>query len=306
MRNVLFTKNPIGILGSLSIKKCIESEPETVCIVSNEVLAKIKLDSKKEVIKIDREVNDPDGQITDCFQLNDGTQWFAGPEIGYQHWPIQNMYYEEVAYLPTDPGINVVERYWLSSQGVYIYASQKDPLFIDQNNHKDKHLCLVTKNKIPYPNRNKITLSYEIGIFKDPKSAHKNVIDQHFGKPSGHPNPAMVEHPIWSTWAQYKVHINETIILKFAQDIIRHGFKNSQLEIDDNWETCYGSAVFDPVKFPDIPRFMKQLKDLGFNVTLWIHPFINEDCKESYDEALQRGYFVKNHEGNVHTTWWQG
>jgi len=34
------------------------------------------------------------------------------------------------------------------------------------------------------------------------------------------------------------------------------------------------------------------LQSLGFLVTLWIHPFINDDC-ESFTFADQKGYFVK-------------
>ena len=43
----------------------------------------------------------------------------------------------------------------------------------------------------------------------------------------------MMKSPIWSTWARYKVNINESVILTYADEILSHGFSNSQLEIDD-------------------------------------------------------------------------
>ena len=94
----------------------------------------------------------------------------------------------------------------------------------------------------------------------------------------------MFTHPVWSSWAQYKTEINESVILNFAQDIVDHGFDNSQLEIDDNWESCYGDATFDPQKFPDPGRLVRSVKKLGFRTTLWIHPFINTEC-QAYSEA---------------------
>lgn len=308
MQNVLMTSYPNASQKRAKIKDCVVGEPTTQCIYWGDVAhTQITVDPKSEVVKISREVNDTKGEIIDCYQLTENTQWFGGPQIRYQHWPIQGMYYEEEPYVTTHPNnIAIAERYWLSSRGIYIYVSEKDPLFIDQNNVEEKHLCLIAKNKNPYPKRDKITLNYEIGLFGDPKLAHRNVIEKHFGKPSNHPNPLMVEHPIWSTWAQYKVNINDAVVLKFAKDIKKYGFNNSQIEIDDNWETCYGSAEFDPIKFPDVPGLVQQLKDLGFHVTLWIHPFINEECEESYIEANDPGYFVKNEDGVVHTTWWQG
>lgn len=307
MENTL-NLNSKSIIANQTVKDCGPKDPHSICVYSGEIEhTKIKIDPKSEVVEISREINDPDGEIADCYQLVDGVQWFGGPQIRYQHWPIQNMYFEEEPYVTTHPtNIAIAERYWLSSRGIYIYASEKDPLFIDQNNVEDKHLCLIAKNKKPYPRRDKITLRYEIGVFDSPKSAHRNVVEKHFGKPRGHPNPLMVEHPIWSTWAQFKVNVDEAVVLKFAQDIKKNGFNNSQIEIDDNWETCYGSAEFDPLKFPDIRGLVNQLKDLGFKVTLWIHPFINENCEESYIEAFNKGYFVKNEKNEVHTTWWQG
>jgi myogenesis-regulating glycosidase len=47
------------------------------------------------------------------------------------------------------------------------------------------------------------------------------------------------------------------------------------------------------------------LKSQGFRVTLWIHPFMNENCP-SFDAAKAAGYFVKDEEGNTRTQWWNG
>ena len=74
----------------------------------------------------------------------------------------------------------------------------------------------------------------------------------------------MMSFPIWSTWAQYKTQINESVVLKFANDILDNGFNNSHLEIDDNWEVCYGDAKFDSKKFPDPARVIHQLNGLGY------------------------------------------
>ena len=219
------------------------------------------------------------------------------------------MYYEEEPYVPTHPNnMALAERYWLSSKGIYIFADDRDPLFLDQNNYLANHLCLITKNKAPYHKRDKITLSYEIGVFANPRQAHERVIKSHFGNPTGHPNERMVTHPIWSTWARYKVYVNDSVVREFGDQILKYGFNNSQLEIDDNWETCYGSAKFDPKKFPDVKKLTNDLKAKKFRVTLWIHPFINKGCNdgEAYDYALKNNYLIKNTEGEVHTVWWQG
>ncbi|XP_018401023.1 PREDICTED: uncharacterized family 31 glucosidase KIAA1161 [Cyphomyrmex costatus] len=260
-----------------------------------------------KTVTITRTSSDPNAEFLDCFQLGDDTQWFGGPQFRYQHWPIQNMYYDEEVYLPTHPSnMGLAERYWLSSKGIYIYVDEASPLFLDQNNYRDNYLCMIIKNKAPYHYRNNIEVNYTIGILSDPKTAHQYAVAKHLGHPTDLPDELMVRYPIWSTWARYKANINEKVVETFADEIVAHNFKNSQIEIDDNWETCYGSAEFDPVKFPDVSALTQRLKDKGFRVTLWIHPFINRNCESAYSFAQNNNYFVKNLDGNVQMSWWQG
>lgn len=122
----------------------------------------------------------------------------------------------------------------------------------------------------------------------------------------------MIEEPIWTTWAKYKQNINDNTILQFANSIRNQGYKNGQLEIDDNWEvriwklnllthqiiqiialnfqTCYGSQVFSHTTFANIANTVAQLHKNNFRVSLWIHPFINNGCAEA-NEGLAKGTF---------------
>ena len=58
-------------------------------------------------------------------------------------------------------------------------------------------------------------------------------------KPQGLPDLRMIKSPIWSTWARFKVGINETVILNYAKEILDNGFTNSQIEIDDGFVYHY-------------------------------------------------------------------
>ncbi|XP_015109889.1 myogenesis-regulating glycosidase [Diachasma alloeum] len=261
----------------------------------------------REFVKVQRNSSSPSSRFSDCFSLRDDTQWVGGPQHRYQHWPIQHMYFDEEPYVPSHPtNMAITERYWLSSRGFYIHVSPYVHLFLDQNNIKDKYLCLVTKNKAPYTPGKNTTTSYEFGFFNNSRLAHESVINRHFGKPSGHPDARMVQHPIYSTWARYKANVSEKVVNDFVDEIVSYKFNNSQLEIDDNWETCYGSATFDTKKFPNITRLADTLRKKGFRNTLWIHPFINIGCEPAYSYARNNSYFVKNSDGSTYTTWWQG
>ncbi|XP_029165481.1 myogenesis-regulating glycosidase-like [Nylanderia fulva] len=308
MINVLHTNTPSQTLSSPFViqKNC--GDTNRLCVTSNNITHTI-IDASRdvEIINITRMVADPAAELIDCYQYTEDTQWFGGPEDRYQHWPVQHMYYEEEPYLPTHPeNMAITERYWLSSKGVYIYVNETNPLFLDQNNYRDNSICLIAKNKAPYRHRDSVQLNYELGVFLNPKEAHQHVVNTHLGKPTGHPDERMIQYPVWSTWARYKANVTEERVEAYADEIVANQFSNSQIEIDDNWETCYGSAEFNPTKFPDITALTQRLKQKGFRVTLWIHPFINLGCEPAYSTALNNSYFVKNLDGNVRMSWWQG
>lgn len=286
------------------IESCGENK---ICIRKGNV-KHTEIDKSNGLIKVSHSINDSKGKIILCIELKDGVQWFGGPQMRYQHWPIQKMYFDEEPYLPThQTNMAIAERYWLSSEGNYFYVDDSVPLFLDQNNYKENHLCLIAQNGNPYSSRNTINLQYEIGtMIGNPRLAHELVIKNHLGKPIKIPDERMIKYPIWSTWAKYKVNIDEKTVDEYSKEIVSNGFENSQLEIDDNWESCYGSAKFNTTKFTSITSLIKTLKERGFRTTLWIHPFINENCNSAYNEAKDKEYFVKNTDNNIAMTWWQG
>ncbi|XP_066989034.1 myogenesis-regulating glycosidase-like isoform X2 [Macrobrachium rosenbergii] len=84
------------------------------------------------------------------------------------------------------------------------------------------------------------------------------------------------------------------------------GANVKEVEIDDNWETCYGDLTFNPDKFPDPRKLITELHEEGFRVTLWVHPFVNREC-QSFVEGDRKGYFIQDETGETQlTSWWQG
>lgn len=99
----------------------------------------------------------------------------------------------------------------------------------------------------------------------------------------------MIQYPIWSTWARYEREITPDTLWAFANEINDNDFPNAQLDIDDLWEICYGSLTVDERTFPNLKDLIKDIKSIGFRVSMWVHPFINKDCNPWYSEALEKG-----------------
>nr|XP_029729604.1 myogenesis-regulating glycosidase-like [Aedes albopictus] len=245
-------------------------------------------------------------KVSDCVNLR-GSNWFGGPEQKNQYWPIQKLHLQDYSYLSKQvDNCAVAERYWLNSRGSFVFVDDETPLFLDQNSRMPGYMCLEAKMSLPYDTYDETySFVYQIGVGADAREAHLGAVQNVLGKPTGHPAEEMVRYPIWSTWARYKRDINEAVVLNHADDIVKNGWANSQFEIDDLWETCYGSLIINATKFPDMKQTVADIKAKGLpRVTLWVHPFINKVCEPFYSEAKERGYLVTDHNGNSDHWWW--
>nr|ADC97875.1 glycoside hydrolase family 31 isoform b [Chrysomela tremula] len=265
-----------------------------ICEIGDSILS---VEDTQMGTKITWETRNKSTEFQDCFDLPDGVYWYGGPQRRVQTWPINNMIINgSLPYVSRrDDNFAVAERYWLNSLGVFIFLEEFVPLFVDQNLAHDNQVCFSARLQEPYINREKNILEYYIGFDYDleVRGGHFEATNNYLGTPLGLPNRLMVSEPIWTTWAKYKRDISDSVVLEFAQAIKDNGY-NGQIEIDDKWETCYGSQEFDKEKFPDIVNTVKKVKEMGFRVTLWVHPFVNSDCQEISEEGLAKGNFAGN------------
>lgn len=157
----------------------------------------------------------------------------------------------------------VLEPYWINTNGFGLHALRENPLFVSWNSSGDHQLCLKSRYEFPYPRPGvgaDLNLGYTICSTDDVKSMQLLALSQGFwAKPRDTPDQRILEHPIWSTWARYKTLVNQARVLSFADQIRQYGFNNSQLEIDDRWESCYGEHQFDLDKFADPADMVNQL-----------------------------------------------
>ncbi|XP_064649998.1 myogenesis-regulating glycosidase-like isoform X2 [Lineus longissimus] len=243
--------------------------------------------------------------------------WYGGPELYEQHWPINEQKVLMQPYVTNDylqattsPYYgSVLERYWLNSAGVGATVALDVPLHMSANAQNDGKFTFKSEYSLPYENLSSRLphLHYTLCVGHDMKSVHQYMQKTYLGWPMDTPDIRMLKSPVWSTWARYKMHVNQEKVLQYAQEIMDHGFPNSQLEIDDMYTTKYGEFDFDTTKFPDAKTMVKTLHRNEFRVTAWIVPFANTDTN-AFNEGMSRGFWVKDKRGRVPalTKWWQG
>jgi len=249
-------------------------------------------------------------ELRDIFHL-EGAHWYGVAQIKQQRWPIEKWRMPIVPFISGDSMKDsqyggVQERYFLSSQGIAIFVNPTVPLWVAINEKSDRLLKLVSKLQSPFQrastDQEALCLKYSIFQTANVLTTHKLVSDTMMDRPTDIPDEQMLRHPVWSTWAVFKRDITQSLVMSFAAEIQRHGFKAAQLEIDDDWTPAYGDMVFDTAKFPDAKLMVAKLRQLGIRVTLWVHPFASiRSC------AMVSGdFWVRSSLTRGFTTWWNG
>ena len=256
-----------------------------------------------------------------CFDVKSGF-WYGGSELQHQRWPFKDLTLPWQPYVsndivPLNESVgNVLERYWLSSNGVGIYVHESSPTYFkhirkttENGQTRFAEMCFLSKHSVNAYGFVSDINPLEIEVCKTANilETHKLMSVRFFDKPMGIPDERMFKSPIWSTWAKFKVDIDQEKVKQYADEIIDHGFSNSQIEIDDMFSTYYGEFDFTPKKFNDPKGMVDALKTKGFRVTVWVTPFANTDAPV-FLEGAARSFWLTDVDGRTPALvkWWQG
>lgn len=128
-----------------------------------------------------------------------------------------------------------------------------------------------------------------------------------FRPEGGIPPEEFFSRPVYNTWIELMYDQNQADIMKYARNIVDHGFPTGVLMIDDNWQKDYGDWEFRPERFPDPKAMVDSLHAMGFKVMLWVCPFISADSKLARDLDA-KGYLVRTRDNSdmAALRWWNG
>lgn len=138
------------------------------------------------------------------------------------------------------------------------------------------------------------------------RGAYLAAMAKHFPFSSKGPARELFDKIIYNTWIELTFHQNQSDVLKYAQGLLSHGLPPGVLMIDDGWAESYGNWRFHSGRFPDYRGMLKELHAMGFEVMLWVCPYVTADT-EAYREGREKDIFIKTKEGEVFLTkWWNG
>lgn len=124
--------------------------------------------------------------------------------------------------------------------------------------------------------------------------------------------------PQYNSWIEFTYYPTQKKILKYAHDIIEHGFEPGIFIIDEGWSvhTGYGNWEFDFSRFPDPKAMVDELHSLGFTVMLWVVPFVTPTGPSfvrstrpliGTDPEMAKNIYKRNQNGDIAIVkWWNG
>ena len=138
------------------------------------------------------------------------------------------------------------------------------------------------------------------------RDAYLAAAARHFPASGKRPPAEFFCAPQYNTWIELGLSQSQEGVLKYARDIIAHGFEPGVLMIDDTWQLDYGTWEFDPRTFPNPKAMCEELHRLGFKVMLWICPFVSMDSREFRLLESKGGLLRDGLKRPAAIRWWNG
>lgn len=186
---------------------------------------------------------------------------------------------------------NQAAPFYLSNKGRYIWSNDGFKIKVSF----DKIICTNNTSEIKL---------YE--GFKDLKRAFLAASKKHFPPKGNMPPELMFRIPQYCTWVELIDNQNQKDVIDYARSIIENGMPPGEIIIDDGWQNDFGDWVFKKETFPDPHNMIKELQNMGFNVSLWICPFVSKDSPD-FNLLVKNNALVRNKKNKLALRrWWNG
>jgi len=221
-------------------------------------------------------------------KIESNTNWWAGIIIEGHKMPLEDGY---EANLFGTSYFNQLQPLLISSEGELVWSEEPFSFKITNEN------ILFDKAYA--------SLDY-IKAGDNLREAYLYASSKYFPPSGKMPPDLFFSVPQYNTWIELTYDQNQKDILEYARSIIDKGMPPGIIMIDDNWQEDYGKWNFHQGRFPDPHSMMKELKELGFKVMLWVCPFVSPDS-DVYRELEKQGAFMLDEkEKPAMVRWWNG
>lgn len=141
------------------------------------------------------------------------------------------------------------------------------------------------------------------------KEASLAATGKHYPPTGTMPDKRAFLGPQYCSWVVLLWNQNQEGLLKYARGIIEKGFQPGLFIIDDTWQKNYGVWEFDRGNFPDPEGMMRELRDMGFLISMWLCPYVSLDApylSPGIYEHMEADRVLKDGDRPHIVSWWEG
>ncbi len=115
--------------------------------------------------------------------------------------------------------------------------------------------------------------------------------------------------PRWSygLWMSRNSYENSDIVMDIAKKLRSEDIPCDVLHLDTFWfeKDWVCDLEFSKDRFPDPVGLIKELNDMGYNISIWQLPYVHESL-ENFKTGVKKDYFIKRNDGNTYMFDWFG
>ena len=256
-----------------------------------------------------------DTMLKDCYDIGDA-HWYGGGFLTkYQLWPIDDISLSETLYVTGNQEIPgqlgpVLERYWLNSNGIAVFAPSDFPLYVSFNEvdtetkKKSGKFCLSSHHLDKFGVqriRKKPEMNYTICVSHDINSVHGQSLNETLYNQKktvrNVPNKKLFENTVWSTNALQLQDFTQESLLEFGTEIVANDYSQGFLILSSKWEEYLGDLTFNTQTFSNTSSMLQKLKS-NFTVSLSITPYI-DTRSASFQHDIHDRLLVEDAGGKV-------
>lgn len=232
----------------------------------------------------------PSEKPMDCYNLGEAS-WYGGAETWHQHWPINQESISLQPYISSDQADHgaygrVMERYWLSSQGIAMYVDETVPLHVGISGNK---LCLMADHSSSrHVSHLPAVLKYHICVHKNVRAIHDRMVGTLWPLPGGPSYKGL--QLTWSTTTLGE-NMKQRDVEDLAAAVLLHTGIAGRIDLNHKFFTNIGDYEVSPSRFPSLKKMLGKLHAQGFKVYPWHTPYA-DGKSNAFDASTTR--FVHN------------
>ncbi|WP_276356215.1 glycoside hydrolase family 31 protein [Cohnella caldifontis] len=222
-------------------------------------------------------------------QLLPGEYWWGGRAADGKHMPYGASLFS--VDLAESNNANQASPLLISSKGRYVWSEEPFSFRFDRQS-----LSVSGTEGEPIVGEGHETL----------RGAYLHVSRTFFPPVPSLPEELLFTAPQYNLWIELLYEPTQEKALQYARSVLAQGMPPGVIMIDDNWHEPYGTWTFHSGRFPDPKRMVDELHAMGFQVMLWVCPFVSADS-QTFRKLEPEGILLKDRDGNTAIRkWWNG